>query len=149
MTTNLVEYINSVLKGARNLPVLALVRATYYRLNELFTQKSAESHDRKHETRYLRCVKCLMKRCWQLILRDGRVTVGTFRWNDYHVTMLLLVVLTSISIEVRKVYRFHFVPLSDLEKWPAYLGPTLVANPALRRTLKGRPKLTRYLNEMD
>nr|XP_025607232.1 uncharacterized protein LOC112698021 [Arachis hypogaea] len=34
MTTNLVECINSVLKGARNLPVLALVRATYYRLNE-------------------------------------------------------------------------------------------------------------------
>nr|XP_029146876.1 uncharacterized protein LOC114924896 [Arachis hypogaea] len=47
MTTNLVECINSVLKGARNLPVLALVRATYYRLNELFTRKSAESHERK------------------------------------------------------------------------------------------------------
>nr|XP_025625156.1 uncharacterized protein LOC112717296 [Arachis hypogaea] len=48
MTTNLVECINSVLKGARNLPVLVLVRATYYRLNELFTRKSAESHERKH-----------------------------------------------------------------------------------------------------
>ncbi|RYR24259.1 hypothetical protein Ahy_B02g057749 [Arachis hypogaea] len=47
MTTNLVECINSVLKGARNLPVLALVRATYYRLNELFTRKSAETHERK------------------------------------------------------------------------------------------------------
>ncbi|RYR40670.1 hypothetical protein Ahy_A09g046422 [Arachis hypogaea] len=40
MITNLVECINSVLKGARNLPVLALVRATYYRLNEHFTRKS-------------------------------------------------------------------------------------------------------------
>ena len=48
MTTNLVECINSVLKGARNLPMLTLVRATYYRLNELFTWKSAESHERKH-----------------------------------------------------------------------------------------------------
>ncbi|XP_025663425.1 uncharacterized protein [Arachis hypogaea] len=47
MTTNLVECINSVLKGARNLPVLALVRATYYRLNELFMRKSAETHERK------------------------------------------------------------------------------------------------------
>ncbi|RYR54968.1 hypothetical protein Ahy_A06g030221 [Arachis hypogaea] len=46
MTTNLVECINSVLKGARNLSVLALVRATYYRLNELFTWKSAETHER-------------------------------------------------------------------------------------------------------
>nr|XP_029150059.1 uncharacterized protein LOC114925614 [Arachis hypogaea] len=35
------------------------------------------------------------------------------------------------------------------ETWPAYEGPTLVANPALRRTSKGSPKLTRYLNEMD
>ncbi|RYQ82225.1 hypothetical protein Ahy_B10g100818 [Arachis hypogaea] len=47
ITTNLVECINSVLKGARNLPVLVLVRATYYQLNELFTQKSAETHERK------------------------------------------------------------------------------------------------------
>ncbi|XP_057746096.1 uncharacterized protein LOC130965346 [Arachis stenosperma] len=46
MTTNLVECINSVLKGARNLPVTALVKATFYRLNELFTRKRAEAEDR-------------------------------------------------------------------------------------------------------
>ncbi|RYR76520.1 hypothetical protein Ahy_A01g001104 [Arachis hypogaea] len=44
---------------------------------------------------------------------------------------------------------FEFTPLRDPETWPAYEGPTLVANPALRRMSKGRPKLTRYLNEMD
>ncbi|XP_016200115.1 uncharacterized protein LOC107641124 [Arachis ipaensis] len=54
-----------------------------------------------------------------------------------------------MTTEVRKVYIFEFVPLSDAETWPAYQGPALVANPALRRTLKGRPKSTRYLNEMD
>ncbi|XP_015942418.1 uncharacterized protein LOC107467756 [Arachis duranensis] len=43
MTTNLVECINSVLKGARNLPVTALVKVTFYRLNELFTRKRAEA----------------------------------------------------------------------------------------------------------
>ncbi|RYR33056.1 hypothetical protein Ahy_A10g047605 [Arachis hypogaea] len=51
--------------------------------------------------------------------------------------------------EVHKVYRFKFTQLSDPETWPAYKGPTLVANPASRRTSKGRPKLTRYLNKMD
>ncbi|RYR41235.1 hypothetical protein Ahy_A08g037634 [Arachis hypogaea] len=51
--------------------------------------------------------------------------------------------------EVRKVYRFEFTPLGDPETWPVYQGPTLVANPTLRQTLKGRPKLTQYLNEMD
>ncbi|XP_072069298.1 uncharacterized protein [Arachis hypogaea] len=35
-------------------------------------------------------------------------------------------------IEVRKVYRFEITPLGDPETWPAYEGPTLVANPALR-----------------
>ncbi|RYQ84978.1 hypothetical protein Ahy_B10g104486 isoform A [Arachis hypogaea] len=33
MTTNLVECINSVLKGACNLPITALVKATFYRVN--------------------------------------------------------------------------------------------------------------------
>ncbi|RYR46998.1 hypothetical protein Ahy_A07g032893 [Arachis hypogaea] len=42
MTTNLVECINSVLKGACNLPITTLVKATFYRLNELFTRKRAE-----------------------------------------------------------------------------------------------------------
>ncbi|XP_072071621.1 uncharacterized protein [Arachis hypogaea] len=46
MTTNLVECINSVLKGARNLPITALVKATFYRLNELFTRKRAEAEAR-------------------------------------------------------------------------------------------------------
>ncbi|RYR52388.1 hypothetical protein Ahy_A06g027320 [Arachis hypogaea] len=45
--------------------------------------------------------------------------------------------------------RNEFTPLGDPDTWPPYEGPTLVANPAQRRTSKGRPKLTRYLNEMD
>lgn len=36
MTTNLAECINSVLKGTRHLPITALVKATYFRLAELF-----------------------------------------------------------------------------------------------------------------
>ncbi|XP_072088161.1 uncharacterized protein [Arachis hypogaea] len=43
MTTNLVKYINSVLKGARNLPITTLIKATFYRLNELFTRKRGET----------------------------------------------------------------------------------------------------------
>ncbi|XP_016168578.1 uncharacterized protein LOC107611133 [Arachis ipaensis] len=36
MTTNISEYVNSVLKGTQNLPVTALVKSTYGRLSELF-----------------------------------------------------------------------------------------------------------------
>ncbi|RYQ94230.1 hypothetical protein Ahy_B08g089108 [Arachis hypogaea] len=39
MTINLVDYINSVLKGAHNLPMTAIVRSNFYRLNKLFTRK--------------------------------------------------------------------------------------------------------------
>ncbi|XP_072078160.1 uncharacterized protein [Arachis hypogaea] len=53
MTTNLVECINGVLKGTHNFQVTALVRATFYRLNELFTRKRAEVEvsmfDRRNE----------------------------------------------------------------------------------------------------
>lgn len=36
MTTNLVESMNSVFKGIRNLPIIVLVRETYFRLGSLF-----------------------------------------------------------------------------------------------------------------
>ncbi|XP_016172829.1 uncharacterized protein LOC107615246 [Arachis ipaensis] len=45
-TTNLVKCINSILKGARNLTITALVKATFYRLNELFTRKRVEAEAR-------------------------------------------------------------------------------------------------------
>ncbi|RYQ99378.1 hypothetical protein Ahy_B07g087319 [Arachis hypogaea] len=51
--------------------------------------------------------------------------------------------------EIRKVYIVKFVPLGDMETWPDYSGPTIATNSALRRKSKGRPKSTRYLNEMD
>ncbi|XP_015973725.1 uncharacterized protein LOC107496914 [Arachis duranensis] len=43
MTTNLSECINSVLKGTRNLPVCAIVKSTYHRLNELFVLKGRQA----------------------------------------------------------------------------------------------------------
>ena len=44
MIMNLVECINFVLKGARNLPITALVRATYFQLAKLFATKGREAH---------------------------------------------------------------------------------------------------------
>ncbi|RYR73291.1 hypothetical protein Ahy_A02g007649 isoform A [Arachis hypogaea] len=109
MTTNFVECINSVLKGARNLPVLALVRATYYRLNELFTQKSAESHERKRAG-YTYSVFA-QQRIEASMQQAGNIVVHRFdRRNEvfevhemtsekeYHVAMLLLAMLTRESI---------------------------------------------------
>ncbi|GMI67599.1 hypothetical protein HRI_000429200 [Hibiscus trionum] len=42
MTTNLAEAINSSLKGVQNLPVTAIVKATYFRLAKLFASLGKE-----------------------------------------------------------------------------------------------------------
>ena len=39
MTTNILEVFNSVLKGARSLPVTALVHLTFFRLNSYFVAR--------------------------------------------------------------------------------------------------------------
>ncbi|QHO48072.1 uncharacterized protein DS421_1g02510 [Arachis hypogaea] len=51
--------------------------------------------------------------------------------------------------QIRRVYRARFRPLGNPTTWPAYNGPRFVPNPYLRRVTKGRPKMTRFLNEMD
>nr|XP_029147047.1 uncharacterized protein LOC114924970 [Arachis hypogaea] len=132
MTTNLVECINFVLKGARNLPVTALVRSTFYRLNELFTQKSTEAHER---------------------LRNGftysefatKRVEESFRRLDWQVYVHNVYKMSEIC----KVYRGEFVPMGDPSTWDRYEGAKVIANWTLRRATKGRPKSTRYLNEMD
>ena len=40
--TNLLECINSILKGAHNLLITALVQSTYFRLLKLFVRKGQE-----------------------------------------------------------------------------------------------------------
>ncbi|RYR09818.1 hypothetical protein Ahy_B05g078241 [Arachis hypogaea] len=51
--------------------------------------------------------------------------------------------------EICKVYRGEFVPMGDPSTWAPYEGAKVIANWTLRRATKGRPKSTRYLNEMD
>ncbi|RYR66923.1 hypothetical protein Ahy_A03g013112 [Arachis hypogaea] len=51
--------------------------------------------------------------------------------------------------QVRRVYRARFRLLGNPTTWPAYNGPRFIPNPFLRRVTKGRPKMTRFLNEMD
>ncbi|RYR02284.1 hypothetical protein Ahy_B06g081095 [Arachis hypogaea] len=51
--------------------------------------------------------------------------------------------------QVWRVYRARFRPLGNPTTWPAYNGPRYVPNPYLRRVSKGRPRMTRFLNEMD
>ncbi|XP_029146215.1 uncharacterized protein [Arachis hypogaea] len=76
MTTNLVECINSVLKDARNLPVIAIVRSTFYRLNELFTRKSTEVYERLRNG--FTYSEFATKRVEESFLRVGNIVVNRF-----------------------------------------------------------------------
>ena len=42
MTTNMSEVFNIVLKGARSLPIIALVQLTYFRLNDYFVARKEQ-----------------------------------------------------------------------------------------------------------
>ncbi|XP_052118897.1 uncharacterized protein LOC107492580 [Arachis duranensis] len=191
ITTNLVECINYVLKGARNLPVTALVRSTFYRLNELFTQKSTEAHE------YLRngftYSEFATKRVEESFRRAGNIVVNRFnRRNEmFEVCEMQDGTIYTVNLaqrhcdcghfqvkrlpcrhvlacctnqrpdwqvyvhdvykmsEICKVYRGEFVLMGDPSTWNRYEGVKVIANWTLRHATKGRPKSTRYLNEMD
>ncbi|XP_052111630.1 uncharacterized protein LOC127743007 [Arachis duranensis] len=51
--------------------------------------------------------------------------------------------------EIRKVYRARFRPLKNSTTWSVVERPRMIPNPNLRRVCKDRPKITRFLNEMD
>ena len=46
MATNMYEVFNSVLKGARSLPVTALVQLTFFRLNSYFVTRREQGYNR-------------------------------------------------------------------------------------------------------
>ncbi|XP_057740286.1 uncharacterized protein LOC130957446 [Arachis stenosperma] len=191
MTTNLVECINSVLKGARNLPITALVKATFYRLNELFTRKRAEAEARINAGHVFS--EIVTSKLYANQLASGNIQVSCFdRQNEVFEVqempsgMEFAVDLRGLRCDcgefqvdriscrhvfaccanqrldwqmyvhdvykmdqVRRVYRARFRPLGNPATWPAYIGPRFIPNPYLRRVTKGRPRMTRFLNEMD
>ncbi|XP_020970320.1 uncharacterized protein LOC107621097 [Arachis ipaensis] len=177
MTTNLVECINSVLKGARNLLVTALVRSTFYRLNEFFTRKSTEADERRRNG--FTYSEFATKRVEERFRRAGNIVVNRFdRCNEmfevrkmqdgtiYTVERLpcrhVLACCANQRLdwqvyvhdvykmsEIYKVYRGEFVPMGDPSTWDRYEEAKVIANWTLRHATKGRPKSTRYVNEMD
>ncbi|RYR13974.1 hypothetical protein Ahy_B04g070687 isoform D [Arachis hypogaea] len=164
MTTNLVECINSVLKGARNLPVTALVKATFYRLNELFTRKRLEAEARINAGHVFSDVVTSKLRANQIAsvdLRGLRCDCGEFQVDripcrhvfaccaNQRLDWKLYVHDVYKMEQIRRVYRARFRPLDNPTTWPAYHGPRFVPNPYLRRVSKGRPRMMRFLNEMD
>ncbi|RYR76312.1 hypothetical protein Ahy_A01g000912 [Arachis hypogaea] len=78
--------------------------------------------------KYLRCMRCPAASSLQLIYVSVVVTMDGPGLNGF---------------------RARFRLLGNITAWPMYHGPRFVPNPFLKRVTKGRPKMTRFLNEMD
>ncbi|RYQ87910.1 hypothetical protein Ahy_B09g095438 isoform A [Arachis hypogaea] len=164
MTTNLVECINSVLKGVRNLPVTALVKETFNRLNELFTRKRAEAEraagniqvnclDMQNEIFEVREIPIGVE--YRVNLRQCRCDCGDFQVDripclhvfatcaNQHLDWQVYVNEVYRLDEIRKVYRARFRPLGDPTTWPVYQGPRMIPNPTFKRVCIGHPKKPR------
>ena len=191
MTTNLAESLNSVLKETRNLPITALVRATYFRIGTLFGKRGHNA------TKMLSSGKEYTDNCMKGIAEEvedshsynvlnfdrerhyfvvqetihnkhGRPpsyfnvnlhkqTCDCGKFQTFHVpcshaiaacssinhdyTSFIPPVYTVLS--VFKVYEMSFSGPPKEEKWPEYLGPTIIHDETMRRNKKGRPKSTR------
>ncbi|RYR05396.1 hypothetical protein Ahy_B06g085253 [Arachis hypogaea] len=88
--------------------------------------------------RSLRCVRCQADWSLQSIYVAFDVTVMSSRWTGSPADMCSHVVPTS-----------DWIGNCNPTTWPAYNGPRFVPNPYLRRVSKGRPRMTRFLNDMD
>ncbi|XP_072087316.1 uncharacterized protein [Arachis hypogaea] len=134
MTTNLVECINSVLKGTRNLPITALVKATFYMLNELFTRKRAKAEARinvgYNVVFEVREMPSGLE--YAVDLSRQRCDCGEFQVDrilcrhvfaccaNQRLDWQLYVHDVYKMDQVRRVYRARFRPLGNPTRWPAY-----------------------------
>ncbi|RYR09581.1 hypothetical protein Ahy_B05g077949 [Arachis hypogaea] len=109
----------------------------------------------------IRVTKMQKKYCWEIRRYNGNHTCTRSTISQDHSKLDSKTVAEAIKPE-NEVFEVHEMPSGveyavnlrqyrcDCGKFqPTYYGPRFVGNPFLRRVAKGRPKMTRFLNEMD
>ncbi|XP_027357328.1 uncharacterized protein LOC113866717 [Abrus precatorius] len=168
MTTNLSEAVNKVLKGSRNLPITALVKATFGRLVEYFVKRGEEAMYEFHngiifcrkvmlqiqknqeEASHTKFVDMTFK---EKVLRRFQC----YRFPCSHVIAACIAVSIDFWQYVDPVYSLQYVVNAYSPQWfPFGNECNIVTNsewklvPDVDRARgKGRPKSTRIRNEMD
>ncbi|XP_050890812.1 uncharacterized protein LOC127096261 [Lathyrus oleraceus] len=162
MTTNLAEAMNSVLKETRNLPITALVKSTYYRLESLFGRRGHQW------TKMLASGQVFTDSCNKGMAEEV-IKANTYNVMQFDRERFYFMVQEKInhndgrptrtfSVDMRKqhcdcgkfqVYKESFLGLPHEENWPQYEGFTLCHDDSMRRRKKGRPNNTRIRTEMD
>ncbi|RYR67524.1 hypothetical protein Ahy_A03g013930 [Arachis hypogaea] len=157
-----------VLKGECYFSVMALVKANFYKLNTLFTRKTADakthisaSHlfsEYANEVFEVRDMSSDLE--FAVNLHFWHCGCGEFQvdqipcchvfdcYTNHHLNWKQYMHEIYTMREIQKVYRTRFRPLEN-PTWSMYQGPRLVSNSHLKRVTKDRSKKTRFLNEMD
>uniref|UniRef100_A0A2N9HZV4 MULE transposase domain-containing protein n=1 Tax=Fagus sylvatica TaxID=28930 RepID=A0A2N9HZV4_FAGSY len=134
MTTNLSECFNGVLKGARSLPITALVKFSFFKLVSYFDDRRVKIQDQ------LSSGEVYSKYAMDILHRNREKAKG-HKLGQYIDSCYTLT-------EQLASYSGSFEPLKDEPYWQPIEGPTLRPDPTMLRQ-KGRPKSTRIRNEMD
>ncbi|XP_010656657.1 uncharacterized protein LOC104880719 [Vitis vinifera] len=165
MTTNIAECINGVLKGARMLPITALIQLTFYRCVSYFETCRAEIRARMAVGDVYTTYAIEKFRRAEAKASGHTVTI----FHRIHETFEVITALHGFHMdkgrnkqvvklnEVEKYYRLdayascyalEFNPIPHESYWPYPDFPILHPDPTSMRD-KGRPRSSRIRNEMD
>ncbi|XP_025664722.1 uncharacterized protein [Arachis hypogaea] len=157
MTTNLLECINTVLKGTRYLLISAIVRITYERLQKLFVMKGREAQSQmlagnRISQRLMVAIEKNregIRRYVSRIVTGGplcllwkRCAASSIEWAPY-------VHPVYRHEAIFKVYEIEFPLISDESLWSEWYGTILCPNLVMRRKATGMPISTRFQNDKD
>ncbi|XP_021729193.1 uncharacterized protein LOC110696224 [Chenopodium quinoa] len=177
-TSNLAEVFSNVLKGARFLPITALVKLTFFRVNTYFVQRRESSKKRfldghlysDKTTKDIEAndAKAVHHKVEMYHRDDDIYQVTTGRGNreqkkssHTHTVNLSRKTCTCNKLHTYKIpcshvlaceymgtFRATFHPIPDKDYWTHYNGPKVVADASHKRS-PGRPPSQRLRNEMD
>uniref|UniRef100_A0A2N9GWD0 CCHC-type domain-containing protein n=1 Tax=Fagus sylvatica TaxID=28930 RepID=A0A2N9GWD0_FAGSY len=163
MTTNLSECFNGVLKGARNLPITAMVEFIYFKLVHYFNDRRVKtqaqlSSGQAFSTHAMEIFQKWSEKASLHHVIEFNREEGTFQIQtqpslttcaSQHINVYQYIDPFYSLTEMLASYQPHFEPMKDAPYWeedPNF--PMLRPDPRLLRQ-RGRPKSTRIRNEMD
>ncbi|KAL0365195.1 UNVERIFIED_CONTAM: hypothetical protein Sangu_0617100 [Sesamum angustifolium] len=172
LTTNMSECVNGVLKGARRLPIVAIVQITFHRSVRYFLERTTRCHRmlnanqewadfafRIFEARQAEAVHHIVQK-FDYNQQSASVLTLSLTGQGSHTYVVKLKHKTCscgkwehmefrVHMPFKKTYQGRFEPLYGEEYWDP-VDIELVHNPAVRvRRGPGRYVSTRIPNEMD
>ncbi|XP_058775477.1 uncharacterized protein LOC131649736 [Vicia villosa] len=154
MTTNLVESMNGVFKGIRNLLITALVEAPYFRMASLFSTRG-QRWSAVRESGQLFSESCMNFLKEQSTKANSHHVTAFDRFNrtfsvretiDHNEGLPCQQYKTNTLLEV---YNVTFPVIAKEDYWLEYDGEVVWKNDMMRRKKKGRPNSTCIRTEMD